>query len=155
MQPPPSPSKKSAVFVSHSGHDAWVAQRIADAIRNQGAEAFLSGELAVGDRFSKEIRSAILRADELVVYLTPWALDRAWVWLEIGAAWALDLRIVCVLHGVSAGELRKNPSFPIDIATRNFVAINDFDSQYGEQLRRRVRQAIEDAEHADTARSQA
>ncbi len=155
MQPPPSLSEKPAVFVSHSGHDAWVAQRIAYAIRNQGAEAFLYEELEVGDRFPDEVFSAIRRGNELVAYLTPWALDSAWVWLEIGAALGQGQRIVCVLHGVSAGELRENSGFPIEIATRNFVAINDFDSRYGKQLRRRVRQANLDAKHADTTRAKA
>lgn len=62
------------VFVSHSGIDTWVAKQIAREIAGCGAVPFLDeAEIDVGADF--------------VVLITPWALDRPYVWAELGAAW--------------------------------------------------------------------
>ena len=65
------------VFVSHSGEDTWVARQIAREIAACGARPFLdNAEIDAGADFEEEIRSFLERAHELVVLLTPWALER-------------------------------------------------------------------------------
>lgn len=65
------------VFISHSAIDLWVADRIADHVKSCGAEVFLDeAEIAVGADFEEDILSHLEKADELLVLLTPWALER-------------------------------------------------------------------------------
>jgi len=77
---------KRKVFVSHSARDTWVARQIAREITKCGAEAFLDeAEIGIGDDFEEEILAFLDNADELVVLMTPWALERPYVWAELGA----------------------------------------------------------------------
>ena len=76
------------VFVSHAGSDTWVARQIAAHITARGAVPFLDeADIATGEDFEERILTALERADEMVVLLTPWSLKRPYVWMEIGAAW--------------------------------------------------------------------
>lgn len=134
----PSPSRR-LVFISHSSRDTWVARQIAAHIESLGAATFLDeANIRVGDDFQEEIRTALECADELVVLLTPWSLDRAFVWAEIGGAWVRRIRIVGLLHGVSTSELQQRPATPIILTSRDLIALNDFD-QYLVQLAGRLR----------------
>jgi hypothetical protein len=129
------------VFISHSGRDTWVARQIARAIEAQGAATFLDeAEIDAGADFEDEILAALEKADELLVLLTPWALDRAYVWAEIGAAWFRRIPIVALLHGVTASELRSRPGVPV-LTRRNLLDLNDVDL-YLTQLSRRTSQAV-------------
>jgi len=79
--------KRHLVFVSHSGRDTRVAKQIAREISTCGAEVFLDeAEIDIGADFEEAILASLDKADELVVLLTPWALDRPYIWAEIGAA---------------------------------------------------------------------
>ncbi len=132
---------KLVIFVSHSGTDAWVARQIGKAIEDCGAQPFLSEQLEAGVQFDEEIRNVLRKAREVLAYLTPWALDRPWVWMEMGAAWVLKRRLVCVLHGLTPGQLRSDPRFPVAIARLNFVDVNEIEAGYLSQLRQRIKQS--------------
>jgi hypothetical protein len=96
------------VFISHSGTDTWVARQIARAITDCGATPFLDeAEIEVGADFEDDILAFLEKADELVVLLTPWALDRPYVWAELGAAWGRRIPIVVLLLGLSATDLQE------------------------------------------------
>ncbi len=83
-------SDKRLVFVSHSGEDTWVARQIAREIAKCGARPFLDADhVDIGADFEEEIRDSLNKADELVVLFTPWALDRPYIWMEIGGAWLI------------------------------------------------------------------
>jgi hypothetical protein len=126
------------VFVSHSAADTWVAHRIAEHISGCGATPFLDeAEIDVGADFEEDILAFLEKADELVVLLTPWALERPYVWAEIGAAWGRRIPIVGLLHGLSAGELQSRPGVPVLLKKRDLVSLNEFDT-YLAQLRERV-----------------
>ena len=126
------------VFVSHAGSDTWVARQIATHITAKGAVPFLDeADIAKGEDFEERILTALDRANELVVLLTPWSLKRPYVWMEIGAAWIKRILIVGVLHGITAEELQAQAGVPIQIKSRNLVNINDLD-KYFEQLGERV-----------------
>jgi hypothetical protein len=73
------------VFISHSSKDRWVAKQIAAHISKCGARPFPDeADIEVGDDFEKEILESLEKADELVVLMTPWALERPHVWAELG-----------------------------------------------------------------------
>lgn len=126
------------VFVSHSGTDTWVAKQIARELGDCGATAFLDeAEIDVGADFEENILAFLEKADELVVLLTPWALDRPYVWAEVGAAWGRRIPIVALLHGLTAAELQSKPEVPVLLKKRNLLPLNDIET-YLAQLRRRV-----------------
>lgn len=132
-------SKQLLIFVSHSGRDTWVAKQMARRITECGAQPFLDeADVEVGDDFEDEIRDFLSKAHELVVLLTPWALDRPYVWAELGAAWARQIPIVGVLHGLTAAELQAKPGVPVFLKKRDLIEINDFE-RYCHELSQRSR----------------
>lgn len=130
--------RERLVFVSHSGADTWVAKQIAREIAVCGATPFLDeAEIDVGADFEEDILAFLEKADELVVLITPWALERPYVWAELGAAWGRRIPIVGLLHGLSAAELQSRPGVPILLKRRDLLPLNDIDVYLG-QLRGRV-----------------
>ena len=131
-------SERRLVFVSHAGADTWVALQIAREITDCGATPFLDeAQIDVGADFEEEILAFLERADELVVLLTPWALDRPYVWAEIGAAWGRKIPIVALLLGIAPSELQERPGVPVLLKRRNLIPLNDVD-HYLAELRDRV-----------------
>jgi len=127
------------VFVSHSGEDTWVARQIAREIKGCGATPFLDeADVDVGAEFEEDIREFLDRADELLVLFTPWALDRAYVWIEIGAAWQRRLPIVVVLLGLSIKDFQAHPNAPVFLKRRDIIRLNELD-EYLKQLSSRNR----------------
>jgi hypothetical protein len=134
-------SRKRFVFVSHSSRDTWVAKQIAREITACGAAPFLDeAEIETGAEFEDSILAFLSKAHELVVLLTPWALDRPYVWAEIGAAWGRRIPIVVILHGITPQELQSRPGMPVFIKKRNLIDLNDIGT-YLKELRSRVAKA--------------
>jgi hypothetical protein len=128
------------VFVSHSSRDTWVAKQIAREIAAVGATPFLDeAEVDIGADFEQDIRDFLAHAHELVVLLTPWALDRPYVWAELGAAWGRGIPIVALLLGLTPGELQSRPDVPVFLKKRDLLELNSIDT-YIQQLARRVKE---------------
>lgn len=129
------------VFVSHSGVDTWVAKQIAREIAACGATVFLDeAEIDIGADFEEEILTALEKANELLILVTPWALERPYIWLELGAAWTRRLTIAGLLLGLTIEDLQSRPSVPILLKRRRLLPLNDIDI-YLRQLRGRVQAA--------------
>jgi hypothetical protein len=134
-------SGKRLVFVSHSGKDTWVAAQIAHKIVGCGATAFLDqAEIEIGENFEEKIIAALNEADELLVLLTPWALDHPYIWSELGVAWGRKLPIVGIVHGMSITELLSQPNIPIYLKSENLREINDLEA-YFKQLTAKVKRS--------------
>ena len=130
------------IFISHSGTDTWVAKQIAREIEICGATTFLDeASIAIGEDFEERILTALDQAKELVVLLTPWSLQRAYVWAEIGATWGRRTPIIGILHGLTPDDLQSNPDVPSLLTRRDLVQLNDIDS-YFDQLRDRVETSL-------------
>jgi hypothetical protein len=130
--------KKWLVFISHSSTDLWVAKQIAARIADCGAVPFLDeAGVDVGADFEEDILTFLEKADELLVLLTPWALERPYVWAEMGAAWGRRIPIVALLHGVAAADLQSQPTIPIFLKRRDLLNLNDIEV-YFDQVRRRT-----------------
>lgn len=126
------------VFISHASHDKWVAGQIAKEVVGVGAEKFLdSSAIETGDEIDEELRSGLRDADELLVLLTPAALERPYVWIELGAAWIQGKRIVGILYGITTSELAERDGAPAFLTGVLLRDINAFD-EYLEELRERV-----------------
>ena len=126
------------VFISHSGRDTWVAKQVAREISACGAQPFLDeAEIDVGADFEDDILAFLEKAHELVVLLTPWALERPYVWAELGAAWGRRIPIVALLLGLTPAELQSRPGVPVLLKKRDLLELNDVE-KYLQQLRKRV-----------------
>lgn len=134
------------VFISHSSKDTWVAKQLAAHIRALGAHTFLDeSDIEHGDDFEEEILKAEETSTELLVLLTPWALERPYVWLEIGFFRRGGKRIIGVLHGISHKDIATDERIAVLLKKIDLVELNGIDS-YFEQLRRRItRQETDDA----------
>jgi len=131
---------KRLVFVSHSSQDTWVAKQIAREIEARGATPFLDeAQVDAGADFEEDILNFLERAHELVVLLTPWALERPYVWAEIGAAWGRRIPIVALLLGITASELQSRPGIPVLLKKRDLLQLNEVEV-YLDQLSGRIRQ---------------
>jgi hypothetical protein len=128
------------VFISHSAPDTWVAKQIAREIQARGAVTFLDeAQIPAGADFAEEILKFMEKAHELVVLLTPWALERSHVWAEIGAAWGRRIPIVALLLGVTAAELETRHGLAI-LKQRNLLQLNEI-GKYLDELSARVPQS--------------
>lgn len=124
------------VFVTHCD-DTWVAEQIANAISECGATPFLDEQhIHAGADFEKRIRLAIAKANELVILVTPRALQSHYVWIELGAAWLRDIPIIGLLHGISIEELQAQRDLPL-LKSRNLLCLNQI-AVYLQQLRGRI-----------------
>jgi hypothetical protein len=133
-----STSKDRLIFVSHSSADTWVAKQIAREIELRGGTPFLDeAQVDAGADFEEDILNFLEKAHELVVLLTPWALERPYVWAEIGAAWGRRIPIVALLLGITANELQARPGVPILLKKRDLLQLNEIDT-YLDQLAVRV-----------------
>ena len=113
-------------FISHSSEDSWIAKKLSVDFGKAGAETFLDeAQIAVGANFESDKLSALRKADELVVLITPWALSRPYVWLEIGAAWYKGIPIIVLLLGMTASEFQEKANIPVELKKRNLIKLND------------------------------
>jgi hypothetical protein len=126
------------VFISHSSEDTWVAQQLARILRDYGASPFLDeADIEFGDDFEDRILEAARGSQEMLVLLTPWALKRPYIWLEIGAVWGLGRRVVGVLHGLTPNELVTQDGTPALLKRIDLVQLNRVD-EYLTQVGARV-----------------
>lgn len=111
-----------------------MARSIADAGGTPFIDIF---DIKKGDRIEERIRTGIDECVELVALLTPWSVDRNWVWTEIAAAWALRKRFVGVTYGITIEEIEKNRGGMACLGPTNVVALDDFD-EYVRELAERI-----------------
>lgn len=111
---------------------------MARCIGEQGASTFIdANDLNGGDAFETEIRTEIGRSDELVALFTPLSARRAWVFMEIGAAWAQNKRVCGVLYGLTLDDMEREDAGGAGLLNnRNTMGLNDFD-RYLRELKQR------------------
>jgi len=129
-------TKSRLVFISHSSADTWVAKQVAREIEACGATPFLDeAHIDVGADFEEDILDFLERAHELVILITPWALDRPYIWAEIGAAWCRRIPIVGLLLGLTPTELQTRPGAPVFLKRRNLLQCANKDKKHGKTKR--------------------
>jgi hypothetical protein len=127
---PPKPYK---LFISHASEDTWVARQIERHAKEAGAETFLDyAHIKVGDPFQQVITDAAKECDELLILLTPSALDSLWIGMELGMFQLQAKRVVWVLYGIPMKKLERNRRLSDIIKTANLIGINDLDRYFAE-----------------------
>lgn len=127
------------VFISHGWHDRWIARQMARLVLEEAkANPFIDiFDVKKGDRIEERIFEERPKCKELVALLTPWSVTRNWVWTEIGAARACDMRIVGVLFGLSLHEIEDKGGLAC-LNKRNTASLDEFDD-YIDELAVRVK----------------
>jgi hypothetical protein len=135
-------SSTHQVFISHSSTDTWVARQIGKYIGDCGAACFLDeSSIQIGDDFEEKIREAANASGELLVLLTPWAVNRPYIWLEMGVFWGSGKRIIGILHGLTKNELLALERVPVLLKRIDLISLNEIDS-YFNQLKRRMKSTV-------------
>jgi hypothetical protein len=98
------------VFLSYGHLDGFLVDRLKEQIEAiTGVFVFLDiNEIEFGDAFRQKIIQELSQTDELLVMLSPSSIKRSWIYAEIGAALALNKRIVGLMHGIGVEELQQN-----------------------------------------------
>ncbi len=134
--------KPYRVFISHASADLWVARQIEAHVRGCGAATFLDAlHVEKGDDFEDRIIEAAQGCDELVVLLTPTALQSRYVFMEIGMFLVLRKRVVTVLYGLQPDTLASDPQAPLAIKRLQLVDINDIDAYFAQLTGRATSEA--------------
>ena len=129
------------VFVSHGRNDGWLATQIAKESEAVGAVPFLDeSSIPKGaPDFKGIIRREISTSRELVALFTPWSAMRSWVWIEMGAAWNLEIPVVAVFYGMTVSDLDSTGQGTAILDDMNVITLNDIDTYFAE-LRVRLRE---------------
>ena len=86
------------VFISYAHSDADQARLLVNALRTTKVTGWMdSADIAGGEAISSAVRDALKRSAAVIVLLSPRALHSEWVQFEIGAAEALNKRIIPVI----------------------------------------------------------
>jgi hypothetical protein len=121
------------VFISHGWADRWIASQIEARLRAAGISTFIDvNDVSKGDDIEDKVFDALRQSHELFVLLTPWSVDRNWVWVEIGAARGLGLRIVVALYQIDRGTIEREKGGLAFLGARNMMDINEFESYLSE-----------------------
>jgi len=94
------------VFISHSNTDKELARDVARKLKAAGLEAISTEKLSLGTGQLMEIlRKAIHESEAVLFLITPSALESEWAFFELGAAEALEKRVVLIGAGVNRRQL--------------------------------------------------
>jgi hypothetical protein len=127
------------VFISYDSSDRWVAQQIEAHVRGCGAETFLDhSDIRHGEDIDTTIVEAVSRATEIVVLLTPSALHRPSIWMELGHFWAAGKRMIGLLYRLDPEAVATDERMPIFLKRVRLLALDEIDA-YLEDLRQCVR----------------
>lgn len=116
----------------------WLSRSPARSRRAARPPFLDEADIDKGADFEEEIVAFLEKAHELVVLLTPWSMDRPYVWAELGAAWSRRIPVVALLLGITPGELQARPGVPVFLKKRNLLELNDI-GEYLKELQRRIR----------------
>ena len=75
-------------------------------LENNGLNCFMAEkDIQVATEWQDSIRSALIGSKRILVLLTPRSINRPWVLMETGAAWALGKALIPALSHIDANEL--------------------------------------------------
>lgn len=121
------------VFISHSSLDQWIARMIARDLEVRGIVTFLDEkDIETGESIDDSIQEHLRTCDEVLMLLSPAALESHWVLVEIGGAKALNKRLIPILVHVGPNEL------PQPIAKGLARDLNDVE-KYFDEVEQRAR----------------
>lgn len=110
------------IFVSYAKPDQDLARDVFRALRLMKADIWSDERLSGADDWQETLRSRLLESDYFVLVLTPRYFDSPWALQELGAAWALNKRIIPVVT-----DARLLETLPVDLSGLRAVQANELD----------------------------
>jgi hypothetical protein len=93
-------------LISYAAGDSAIADELRNDLEKKGLKCFMAEkDIQVATEWQDSIRAALIGSKRVLVLLTPRSLNRPWVLMETGAAWALGKALIPALSHVSANEL--------------------------------------------------
>jgi hypothetical protein len=100
------PTREFDVFISYAAGDSAIADELRNDLEKNGLNCFMAQkDIQVATEWQDSIRAALIASKRVLVLLTPRSINRPWVLMETGAAWALGKALIPALSQVAANEL--------------------------------------------------
>jgi hypothetical protein len=94
------------VFISYAAGDTGIADELRSDLERNGLRCFMAEkDIQVATEWQDSIRTALIGSKRILVLLTPQSINRPWVLMETGAAWALGRPLIPALSHVAPTEL--------------------------------------------------
>ncbi|MHB1423997.1 MAG: TIR domain-containing protein [Gemmataceae bacterium] len=94
------------IFLSYATGDSELAAELKELLECEGLRCFMAEkDIPVASEWQGIIRSALLGSKRILLLLSQRSLNRPWVLMETGAAWALGKDLIPALVQVSPNEL--------------------------------------------------
>lgn len=94
------------VFISYAAGDSAIADELRSDLERNGLKCFMAEkDIQVAAEWQNSIRAALIGSKRVLVLLTPRSVNRPWVLMETGAAWALGKALIPALSHVAANDL--------------------------------------------------
>jgi hypothetical protein len=100
------PTREFDVFISYAAGDSAIADELRNDLEKNGLKCFMAEkDIQVATEWQDSIRAALIGSKRILVLLTPRSINRPWVLMETGAAWALGKALIPALSHVATNEL--------------------------------------------------
>jgi hypothetical protein len=97
------------IFLSHYSANAREARQLKELVHSvfdRQHQIFLSSDLRPGDLWVEELNSFLRTADITIVLASKQALERPWIWFEVGASWSCGATIIPLcIKGMATSSL--------------------------------------------------
>jgi hypothetical protein len=94
------------LFISYAAGDTAIADELRSDLERVGLRCFMAEkDIQVATEWQDSIRAALIGSKRILVLLTPRSINRPWVLMETGAAWALGKPLIPALSHIAASEL--------------------------------------------------
>jgi hypothetical protein len=125
---PPTP--QFDVFISYAAGDSAVADELRSDLEKSGLKCFMAEkDILVAAEWQDSIRAALIGSKRVLVLLTPRSINRPWVLMETGAAWALGKPLIPALSHVAANDLldpiRRHQARVIETTAQRLALVNE------------------------------
>jgi hypothetical protein len=84
------------LFLAYAKADHAFAEKVARGLRQDGIEISSDRDITKGDDWGEQLQVSLKESDGVVVILSDASLDSSFVMMELGAAKALDKRVVAI-----------------------------------------------------------
>lgn len=102
----PAPPPAYDLFISYATGDSALAAELKESLEEKGFHCFMAEkDIPVAAIWEGRIHAALLGSKRILLLLTPRSVNRPWVLMEVGAAWALKKDLIPALVQVSTGDL--------------------------------------------------
>lgn len=128
---PPTP--EFDVFISYAAGDSAIADELRNDLENNGLKCFMAEkDIQVAAEWQDSIRAALIGSKRVLVLLTPRSINRPWVLMETGAAWALGKVLIPALSHVAVNDLldpiRRHQARVIETTAQRQSLVNELTS---------------------------